>query len=98
MNAAKEHQCGFCELHQRPRSIRVSSAPKDFSFNDRVQMDTIWIQVPNKKHNQPVLMMSDAVVAARHLRSETSEEYLGQIDKAWINFFGPVKVLQLDQH
>ena len=99
LTAAQEHQCGFCELHQRPSGVPVSSTPKDLSFNDRVQMDTLWIQVPNKKHKQ--LMMSDAVtrlIAARHLHSETSEEYIRQIEKTWINFFGPMKVLQVDEH
>ena len=101
LQAAEEHECGFCELHRRPSGVPASSMPKDVGFNDRVQMDTLWIHVPGLKHKQPVLMMSDAVtrlIAARHLQAETSQEFVRQIEQAWINFFGPMKVLQVDEH
>jgi len=77
LQAAQEHECGLCDLHKRPTGATVSSMPKNSSFNERVQADTLWIKVPNMKHKQPVLMMSDAatrLLAARHIKAETTEE------------------------
>ena len=101
LQAAQEHECGLCDLHKRPNGVPVSSMPKDISFNDRIQADTLWIQMPGKKHKTPVLMMSDSVtrlLAARVLRSETTEEYIRQLESAWVGFFGPMKKLQVDEH
>ena len=101
LQAAQEHECGLCDLHKRPTGVPVSSMPKNSSFNERVQADTLWIKVPNMKHKQPVLMMSDAatrLLAARHIKAETTEEYIKQIEAAWISFFGPMKTLQVDEH
>eukprot|EP00435_Cladocopium_sp_Y103_P067059 s369_g29.t1 len=101
LQAAQEHECGLCDLHKRPTGVPVSSMPKDTSFNDRVQADTLWIQVPGIRNKQPVLMMSDAMtrlLAARHIKAETTDEYIRQIELAWISFFGPMKTLQVDEH
>lgn len=71
-------------------------------FNQRVQADTLWISVPGQRHQQPVLMMSDCTtrpIAARHLRAgEKSEEFIKQIERAWTRNFGPMQVLQVDEH
>jgi hypothetical protein len=101
LQAAQEHECGLCDLHKRPTGVPVSSMPKDTAFNDRVQADTLWIKVPGVRNKQPVLMMSDAMtrlLAARHLKAETTEEYIKQLEMAWIGFFGPMKTLQVDEH
>eukprot|EP00435_Cladocopium_sp_Y103_P007119 s2224_g2.t1 len=101
LQAAQEHECGLCDLHKRPTGVPVSSMPKETSFNERVQTDTLWINVPGFKHKQPVLMMSDAMnrlLAARFLKAETTEELIKQIESAWISFFGPMKTLQVDEH
>jgi hypothetical protein len=101
LQAAQEHECGLCDLHKRPTGVPVSSMPKNSSFNERVQADTLWIKVPNMKHKQPVLMMSDAatrLLAARYIKAETTEENIKQIEAAWISFFGPMKTLQVDEH
>ena len=63
--------------------------PKNSSFNERVQADTLWIKVPNMKHKQPVLMMSDAatrLLAARHIKAETTEEYI-KADRSCLDQF-----------
>eukprot|EP00435_Cladocopium_sp_Y103_P032566 s1782_g8.t1 len=101
LQAAQEHECGLRDLHKRPTGVPVSSMPKDTAFNDRVQADTLWIKVPGIRNKQPVLMMSDAMtrlLAARHLRAETTEEYIKQLEMAWISFFGTMKTLQVDEH
>jgi len=101
LRAARARGCGLCDLHKRPTGVPVSSMPKDSSFNERVQADTLWIKVPNMKHKQPVLMMSDAatrLLAARYIKAETTEENIKQIEAAWISFFGPMKTLQVDEH
>ena len=101
LQAAQEHECGLCDLHKRPTGVPVSSMPKDTEFNQRVQADTLWIKVPGIRNKQPVLMMSDAMtrlLAARHLKAETTEEYIRQLEMAWISFFGPMKTLQVDEH
>ena len=101
LKAAQEHECGLCDLHKRPTGVPVSSMPKDTTFNERVQADTLWIKIPGVRNKQPVLMMSDAMtrlLAARHLKSETTEEYIKQLEMAWVGFFGPMKTLQVDEH
>ena len=75
--------------------------PKNTTFNQQVQADTLWVKVPGVKHKLPVLMMSDAhtrLLAARFIKAETSEEYIKQIEAAWISFFGPMKTLPVDVH
>ena len=101
LQAAQEHECGVCDLYKRPSGVPVSSMPKDTTFNQRVQADTLRVKVPGVKHKLPVLMMSDAhtrLLAARFIKAETSEEYIKQIEAAWISFFGPMKTLQVDEH
>ena len=101
IEAARSHECPVCHLHQRPSSVPVSSAPKTSSFNERVQVDTLWITPPNHVRALPVLMMSDAMtrlLAARLLPTEDSEEFIRAIEKAWIRSFGPMKILQVDEH
>eukprot|EP00435_Cladocopium_sp_Y103_P059914 s2481_g21.t1 len=102
ITAAQEHQCGLCDLHQRPVGVPVSSMPKNSTFNQRVQADTLWIQVPGQRQQQPVLMISDCttrLLAGRHLRNgERTEEFIKQLERAWIRSFGPMQVLQVDEH
>ena len=101
LQAKQKHESGLCDLHKRPTGFPESSMPKDTAFNDRVQADTLWIKVPGVRNKQPVLMMSDAMtrlLATRHLKAETTEEYINQLEMAWIGFFGPMKTLQVDEH
>ena len=75
--------CPLCELHQGPTGVPVSSMPRNSVFNQRVQADALWIQVPGQRHQQPVLMISDSttrLLAARHLRGgERTEEFTKQL-------------------
>ena len=102
LTAAREHECQLCELHHRPTGVPVSSMPRNSTFNHRVQADTLWIQVPGQKHQQPVLMISDSttrLLAGRHLRGgESTEEFIKQLERAWVRHFGPMQVLQVDEH
>ena len=102
LEAAQQHECPICNMHRRPTGVPVSSMPKNATFNHRVQADTLWIKVPGMKHQQPVLMMSDSttrLIAARHLRGgEKTEEFIKQLERAWIRNFGPMQVLQVDEH
>ena len=75
--------------------------PKNSNFNERAQADTLWITVPGKKHQVPVLMMSDAttrLIAARVLVQGEKSEVLKQLERGWVRFFGPMKILQVDEH
>ena len=102
IEAAQQHECGLCDLYRQPAGVPVSSMPKNSNFNERVQADALWITVPGKKHQVPVLMMSDAttrLLAARVLpHGEKSEEFLKQLERGWIRFFGPMRILQVDEH
>jgi len=59
-------------------------------------------QVPGQKHQQPVLMISDSttrLLAGRFLRGgERTDEFIKQLERAWIRHFGPMQVLQVDEH
>ena len=77
--------------------------PKNTTFNQQVQADTLWVKVPGVKHKEklPVLMISDAqtrLLAARFNKAETSEEYIKEIKAAWISFFGPMKSPAVDKY
>ena len=102
IKAAQEHECPLCELHQRPTGVPVSSMPRNSTFNQRVQADTLWIQIPGQRQQQPVLMISDCttrLLAGRHLQGgEKTEEFIKQLERAWIRNFGPMQVLQVDEH
>ena len=102
IEAAKQHQCGLCDLHRRPTGVPISGVPKDAQFNHRVQADTLWVVIPGQRQQQPVLMISDCttrLLAARHLRGgEKTEEFIKQLERAWIRNFGPMHILQVDEH
>ena len=101
VEAARIHECPVCHLHKRPNSVPVSSLPKNHSFNERVQVDTLWITPPEARRAVPVLMMSDSMtrlLSARLLPTEDSEEFIRAIEKGWIRSFGPMKFLQVDEH
>lgn len=102
VQAARDHQCGFCDVHKRPTGVPVSTMPRDVSFNQRVQADTLWVQVPGQRRQQPVLMISDSatrLLAARHLRGgEKAEEFIKQLERAWLRSFGPMRILAVDEH
>ena len=102
VKAALEHECPLCELHQRPAGVPVSSMPRNTTFNQRVQADTQWIQIPGQRQQQPVLMISDCttrLLAGRHLRGgERTEEFIKQLERAWTRNFGPMEVVQVDEH
>ena len=76
--------------------------PRNTTFNQRVQADTLWIQIPGQRQQQPVLMISDhttRLLAGRHLRGgERTEEFIKHLERAWIRSFGPMQVLQVDEH
>ena len=101
VEAARIHECPVCHQHQRPNSVPVSSIPKTTSFNERVQADTLWVVPPGNIRAVPVLMMSDAMtrlISARLLATEDSEEFIKSVEKGWIRSFGPMKILQVDEH
>ena len=101
IQGAKEHQCNTCDLHKRPIGHPVSSVPRPTHFNDRVQADTLWVHVPGRRKATPVLMMSDAttrLLSGRELRTESTEEFIKQMERGWVRSFGPMKRLFVDEH
>ena len=101
IEAAHKHECSLCDLHRRPTGVPVSSMPKDAQFNHRVQADTLWVTIPGQRQQQPVLMMSDCttrLLAARHLRGGEKTEFIKHLERAWIRNFGPMRILQVDEH
>ena len=101
VEAARIHECPVCHQHQRPSSVPVSSMPKTTTFNERVQADTLWVVPPGNIRAVPILMMSDSMtrlISARLLATEDSEEFIKSVEKGWIRSFGPMKVLQVDEH
>ena len=102
LQAARELECNLCDLHRRPAGVPVSSFPRQGTFNTRVQADTLWIQVPGARRQLPILMISDSttrLMAGRYLQGgERSEEFIKQLERAWIRNFGPMQTLQVDEH
>ena len=100
IEAAEKHTCNLCDVHRPPAGVPVSSMPRALCFNHRVQADTLWVQVPGQRRQQPVLMISDSstrLLAARHLRGgERTEEFIKQLERAWIRNFGPMRILAVD--
>lgn len=55
----------------------------------------------NRVRAYPILVISDATTrlcAARLLPDETPDSYQKALERAWIRSFGPMRVLQVDEH
>ena len=101
INQAKVHDCAVCAQHQRRPQVPVSSVPNAQEFNTRVQSDTLWIKMPPAKRALPVMMISDAAtrfLGGRVLQRESPEEFVLALERGWIRTFGPMKILQVDDH
>ena len=101
IEGARLHHCSTCDLHKRPVGHPVSSVPRPTHFNDRVQADTLWVHIPGRKKATPVLLMSDAttrLLSGRELRTESTEEFIKQLERGWVRSFGPMKRLFVDEH
>ncbi|CAJ1416750.1 unnamed protein product [Effrenium voratum] len=97
--AAKDYQCELCTRYARPSQTPKAATRTTSVFNQRLQADTLWIQIQNKP--VPVLTMLDAAtryMSARVLPTETSQEFLNAVQRGWIRTFGPPQQLQVDSH
>ena len=73
-----------------PTGVPVASTPRQLSFNERAQADTIWVHVPGVQRQQPVLMISDSSTRLRHLRGcEKTEEFIKQLGVAHTRHHAP---------
>ena len=74
----------------------MSSMPREVPFIHRVQADTMWVHVPGQRRQVPVLMICDSatrLLAARLLLGgEKTEEFIKQLERAWIRNFSPMMI------
>ena len=105
--ANQAFRCEHCSQKAPPAQVPKSSIYKGTFFNDRVQADTLWLKVrpktdaANRVRAYPILVISDATTrlcAARLLPDETPDSYQKALERAWIRSFGPMRVLQVDEH
>ena len=107
LKANRFFQCEHCAHKAPPSQVPKSSIYKGTFFNDRVQADTLWLKVQpaadsgTKVRAFPILVISDATTrlcAARLLPDETPESFQKGLERAWIRSFGPMRLLQVDEH
>lgn len=91
----------LCDRHRCPAGVPISSVPRAKTFNERIQADTLWVQLDDKKRAVPILMISDAstrLLAAHYLPAEDSDNFILALEKRWVSHFGPPQILQVDEH
>ena len=107
LQANQAFKCEHCSQRSPPTQVPKSSIYKGTFFNDRVQADTLWLKVqPSQEHGTrvrayPILVISDATTrlcAARLLQDETPDSFQKGLERAWIRSFGPMRILQVDEH
>ena len=107
LEANRSFKCEHCTQRAPPSQVPKSSIYKGTFFNDRVQADTLWLKVQpsaesgSKVRAYPILVVSDATTrlcAARLLHDETPESFQKGLERAWIRSFGPMRILQVDEH
>lgn len=107
LEANKAFKCEHCAQRAPPSQVPKSSIYKGNFFNDRVQADTLWLKVrpctgsEAKVRAYPILVISDATTrlcAARLLQDETPDSFQKGLERAWIRSFGPMRLLQVDEH
>ena len=107
LEANRAFKCEHCSQKAPPTQVPKSSIYKGTFFNDRVQADTMWLKVrpsgdgSNRVRAYPILVISDATTrlcAARLLHDETPDSFQKGLERAWIRSFGPMRVLQVDEH
>ena len=107
LEANRFFQCEHCAHKAPPSQVPKSSIYKGTFFNDRVQADTLWLKVQpaadsgTRVRAFPILVISDATTrlcAARLLPDETPESFQKGLERAWIRSFGPMRLLQVDEH
>ena len=107
LEANKAFKCEHCSQKAPPTQVPKSSIYKGTFFNDRVQADTLWLKVQpaadsgTRVRAYPILVISDATTrlcAARLLPDETPESFQKGLERAWIRSFGPMRILQVDEH
>ena len=107
LDALQAFRCEHCSQRSPPSQVPKSSIYKGTFFNDRVQADTLWLKVRpssdagDRVRAYPILVISDATTrlcAARLLPDETPESFQKTLERAWIRSFGPMRLLQVDEH
>ena len=107
LEANRAFKCEHCSQKAPPTQVPKSSIYKGTFFNDRVQADTLWLKVQpaadsgTKVRAYPILVISDATTrlcAARLLPDETPESFQKGLERAWVRSFGPMRILQVDEH
>ena len=107
LEANRAFKCEHCAQRAPPSQVPKSSIYKGTFFNDRVQADTLWLKVRPAEGSEarvrayPILVISDATTrlcAARLLLDETPDSFQKGLERAWIRSFGPMRLLQVDEH
>ena len=95
---AKHYECAACQSRRPPPEAAKSGPAPARHFNDRVQMDVLWIRRDGGK--VAVLHIVDVATkfgAARVLPAETGPEIVQAFERAWIRPYYAPKRLQMDE-
>ena len=89
--------CEECLRRQRPRSVRVVSLPRATYFNEIVETDVFQVMWRGtKRFIMSILDENTRFEADAVIRKERAALEIKVLEKIWLSWAGPMKVLRLD--
>lgn len=97
IEAAKKYVCRNCYHRARPGQVPPSGGISSTSFNNRLVVDSSWIQLGTER--QCILTMVDEAtryLSVHILASEKSTNFIKGLERTWVRHFGVPKFLRVD--
>lgn len=99
INCASRYECAACKSRTPPPTAAKSGPPPARHFNDRIQMDVLYIGLTSGR-KVAVLHFVDVATrfgAARVLQQEQGPDIVQALERAWFRPYGAPKRLQMDE-
>eukprot|EP00438_Fugacium_kawagutii_P019118 Skav204381 [mRNA] locus=scaffold4897:193896:199406:+ [translate_table: standard] len=97
--AIEDLKCPHCQSYGIKKGTSPASIDRATTFNEVVQADVLWIDLPNKKRVAILSMVDECTryMAARVINDEKGISLQKAVERAWIRFHGPMTKLKVDE-
>ena len=98
ITAAKHFVCTHCYHRAKPPQVPPASGIASTVFNNRLVVDSAWIQLENKERQCILTVCDEATryIAVRILQNERASEFIKGLERCWVRHFGVPKCLRVD--
>ena len=98
ITAAKHFVCTHCYHRAKPPQVPPASGISSTVFNNRLVVDSAWIQLENKTRQCILTVCDEATryIAVRILQNERASEFIKGMERCWLRHFGVPKYLRVD--